>query len=119
MERFDEEVTASVAQAPKMWALGVDKENFDPSTSALATRRGLRTPPPLLDAFQEGERRRTQRSPLMDITPPREGSDGVDGQGKAKDGETASKAKDDFSFSFPSFREGKGSMGIVKATKLR
>ena len=48
-----------------------------------------------------------------------EGSDGVDGQGKTKDGEMALKAKDDFSFSFPSFREGKGSMGIVKATKLR
>ena len=55
----------------------------------------------------------------MDITPPREGSDGIDGQGKAKDGETALTAKDEFSFSFPTFKEGKGSMGIVKATKLR
>ena len=95
MERFDEEVTASVAQAPKRWALGVDKENFDPSTSALATRRGLRTPPPLLDAFQEGERRRTQRSPLMDITPPREGSDGVDGQAHDLQAPTCSYADTD------------------------
>ncbi|QDZ23710.1 hypothetical protein HOP50_11g62500 [Chloropicon primus] len=94
---------------------GQDKENANPQPSCLdprivgPSRRPVlrqRTPPPQAKQHQRGGEGEQERSPLTDITPPRE---------------KESKGQDAESFSFPKLTGSSfsTSRGIVKASQLR